>query len=58
MKDTEEKTYSKKQMRSYALYCMTRLLTKYPYGKDEMGEISSVDIDRINDVLNNNKLSS
>ena len=46
------KKYTKEQMLSFAEHCMTKLVTKYPNGKDEMGEISSEDLSRIREVLN------
>ena len=51
----DEKLYTKKQMKFYAEHCMRKLLTKYPNGEDDMGEISSYDEHRINRVLNQNK---
>tara|TARA_B100001059_G_C17358089_1_gene343742 strand:- start:199 stop:405 length:207 start_codon:yes stop_codon:yes gene_type:complete len=46
------KLYTKKQMKSYAEHCMVKLLTKYPNGKDDMGEITILDLHRIHKVLN------
>tara|TARA_Y100000592_G_scaffold23178_1_gene35916 strand:+ start:504 stop:707 length:204 start_codon:yes stop_codon:yes gene_type:complete len=48
----DEKLYTKKQMKSYAEHCMVKLLTKYPNGKDDMGEITTLDLHRIHKVLN------
>ena len=48
----DEKLYTKKQMKSYAEHCMVKLLTKYPNGKDDMGEITILDLHRIHKVLN------
>ena len=45
----------KKQMKSYAEHCMMKLLTTYPNGEDDMGEISSYDLYRIKQILNQNK---
>ena len=39
----------------FAEHCMRKLLTKYPNGLDSMGEISSYDVYRIKQVLNQNK---
>ena len=46
------KLYTKKEMKSYAERCMMDLLTKYPNGEDDMGEISSYDLYRIHKILN------
>lgn len=46
------KLYTVKQMKSYAEHCMVKLLTKYPNGKDNMGEITVLDLHRIKKVLN------
>ena len=50
-----DKLYTKKQMKLYAERCMLDLVKKYPNGKDEMGEISSYDLYRIKQILNQNK---
>jgi len=42
-------------MKLYAEHCMVKLLTKYPNGEDDMGELSSYDLHRIKQVLNQNK---
>lgn len=39
------------QMVSFAKHCMMDLLTTYPNGKDSMGEISSYDLRRIDEVI-------
>ena len=49
------KLYTKEQMKSYAEHCMLKLLTKYPNGEDDMGEISPYDLYRIHKILNQNK---
>ena len=46
---------NEKQMKLYAEHCIRKLLTKYPNGKDGMGEISSYDVYRIKQILNQNK---
>ena len=46
---------TKKQMKSYAEHCMMKLLTTYPNGEDDMGEISSYDLHRIQQILKQNK---
>ena len=51
----EDKLYIKKQMKLYAERCMMDLVTKYPNGEDDMGEISSYDLYRIKQILNQNK---
>lgn len=51
----DEKLYTEKQMKLYAEHYMRKLLTKYPNGEDDMGEISSYDVYRIKRVLNQNK---
>ena len=51
----EDKLYTKKQMKLYAEKCMLALVTKYPNGKDDMGEITPYDLHRIKQVLNQNK---
>tara|TARA_Y100000592_G_scaffold25055_1_gene39365 strand:+ start:551 stop:847 length:297 start_codon:yes stop_codon:yes gene_type:complete len=50
---SDEKLYTVKQMKSYAEHSMVKLLTKYPNGEDDMGEISILDLHRIKKVLNN-----
>lgn len=54
----DEKIYTEKQMKLYAERCMRKLLTKYPNGEDDMGEISKYDVYRIKRVLNPNKEES
>ena len=49
------KLYTKKQMKLYAEKCMMDLVRKYPNGKDDMGEISSYDLYRIKQILNQNE---
>ena len=51
----DEKLYTVKQMKLYAEHCMVKLLTKCPNNEDGMGEISSSDLHRIKQVLNQNK---
>jgi len=51
----DEKLYTKKQMKLYAEHCMIKLLTIYPNGEDDMGEITPYDLHRIKQVLNQNK---
>jgi len=50
-----KKLYTKEQMKLYAEHCMVKLLTKYPNGEDDMGELSSYDLHRIKQVLYQNK---
>ena len=50
---SKELLYTVKQIKSYAEHCMVKLLTKYPNGEDDMGEISSSDLHRIKKILNN-----
>ena len=52
---SKEIQYTKKQMKSYAEHCMVKLLTTYPNGEDDMGEISSYDLHRIKQILNQNE---
>ena len=49
------KLYTKEQMKLYAERCMMDLVTKYPNGKDDIGEISSYDLYRIKQILNQMK---
>lgn len=49
---SKEIQYTKKQMKSYAEHCMVKLLTTYPNGEDDMGEISSYDLHRIKQISN------
>ena len=48
----EDKLYAKNEMKLYAERCMMDLVTKYPNGDDDVGEISSYDLYRIKQILN------
>ena len=54
---SKEIQYTKKQMKSYAEHCMMKLLTTYPDGDvwKAIGEISSYDLHRIKQIINQNK---
>ena len=49
--DMLHKKYTKEQMLSFAEHCMTQLLTEYPNGEDDMGEMSMENVIRISKVL-------
>lgn len=51
----DEKLYTKKQMKLYAEHCMVKLVTKYPNGEDDMGELDPLDLRRIKQILNQNE---
>jgi len=48
---SNKKKHSNKEMTEFAKHCMMELVTQYPNGKDNMGEVSSYDLFRIETIL-------
>lgn len=52
-----EKKYTRKDLENFAVHCMTKLCTKYPNGEEDMGEITSLELDKIYKIIREMKLN-